>query len=157
MGIANGSAPVFKVAPSIHVSSPRAHRDSSAVNGIPNLNGGSVSPTGTNHSPVGYSSVITFPASDPGTAGSPESHSGAMADNDGFPQEKGKKHKCHICPKRFNRPSSLRIHVNTHTGATRMDSFLVHRFIPELTECLPPFLKRSISMSASSMRSRVQR
>lgn len=31
----------------------------------------------------------------------------------------GKKHICPSCLKRFNRPSSLRIHVNTHTGATR--------------------------------------
>ncbi|KDR71146.1 hypothetical protein GALMADRAFT_127348 [Galerina marginata CBS 339.88] len=30
----------------------------------------------------------------------------------------GKKHICPTCFKRFNRPSSLRIHVNTHTGAT---------------------------------------
>ncbi|KAF7337382.1 hypothetical protein MSAN_02264300 [Mycena sanguinolenta] len=32
--------------------------------------------------------------------------------------EEGKKHVCPTCSKRFNRPSSLRIHVNTHTGAT---------------------------------------
>ncbi|KAF7314166.1 hypothetical protein HMN09_00575900 [Mycena chlorophos] len=29
-----------------------------------------------------------------------------------------RKHVCPVCQKRFNRPSSLRIHVNTHTGAT---------------------------------------
>jgi hypothetical protein len=34
----------------------------------------------------------------------------------------GKKHICPTCLKRFNRPSSLRIHVNTHTGATRTGS-----------------------------------
>ncbi|CAK5264026.1 unnamed protein product [Mycena citricolor] len=33
-------------------------------------------------------------------------------------EEEGKKHLCPTCGKRFNRPSSLRIHVNTHTGAT---------------------------------------
>ncbi|KAJ7736123.1 hypothetical protein B0H16DRAFT_1239265, partial [Mycena metata] len=27
------------------------------------------------------------------------------------------KHPCPTCGKQFNRPSSLRIHVNTHTGA----------------------------------------
>ncbi|KAK0435479.1 hypothetical protein EV421DRAFT_1228177 [Armillaria borealis] len=33
--------------------------------------------------------------------------------------EKGDgKHVCQTCNKSFNRPSSLRIHVNTHTGAT---------------------------------------
>jgi uncharacterized Zn-finger protein len=31
----------------------------------------------------------------------------------------GRKHVCTTCFKRFNRPSSLRIHLNTHTGATR--------------------------------------
>ncbi|KAJ3485340.1 hypothetical protein NLJ89_g11906 [Agrocybe chaxingu] len=34
----------------------------------------------------------------------------------GVPSEK--KHVCPTCSKRFNRPSSLRIHANTHTGAT---------------------------------------
>ncbi|KAJ7062561.1 hypothetical protein C8F01DRAFT_1134562, partial [Mycena amicta] len=29
-----------------------------------------------------------------------------------------RKHVCPTCQKHFNRPSSLRIHVNTHTGAT---------------------------------------
>ncbi|ETW77047.1 hypothetical protein HETIRDRAFT_18791, partial [Heterobasidion irregulare TC 32-1] len=29
----------------------------------------------------------------------------------------GKRHTCPHCSKRFNRPSSLGIHVNTHTGA----------------------------------------
>ncbi|KAK7001708.1 hypothetical protein R3P38DRAFT_2450958, partial [Favolaschia claudopus] len=33
-------------------------------------------------------------------------------------EEGGKKHVCPTCSKRFNRPSSLRIHINTHTGAT---------------------------------------
>ncbi|KAJ7500045.1 hypothetical protein FB451DRAFT_1016154 [Mycena latifolia] len=29
-----------------------------------------------------------------------------------------RRHVCHACGKRFNRPSSLRIHRNTHTGET---------------------------------------
>ncbi|OSX60659.1 hypothetical protein POSPLADRAFT_1083434, partial [Postia placenta MAD-698-R-SB12] len=29
-----------------------------------------------------------------------------------------KRHICPYCHKRFNRPSSLNIHINTHTGAT---------------------------------------
>jgi uncharacterized Zn-finger protein len=37
----------------------------------------------------------------------------------------GKKHVCPTCAKRFNRPSSLQIHVSTHTGATREFSVLL--------------------------------
>ncbi|KAJ7736145.1 hypothetical protein B0H16DRAFT_1380131, partial [Mycena metata] len=33
------------------------------------------------------------------------------------PVDQSKKHVCPTCRKRFNRPSSLRIHVNSHTGA----------------------------------------
>ncbi|KAJ7736121.1 hypothetical protein B0H16DRAFT_1574541, partial [Mycena metata] len=40
------------------------------------------------------------------------------AGEEGGESEEGKKHVCPTCAKRFNRPSSLRIHVNTHTGAT---------------------------------------
>ncbi|KAJ7747430.1 hypothetical protein DFH07DRAFT_831068 [Mycena maculata] len=40
------------------------------------------------------------------------------ADGEEGVTEEGKKHVCPTCSKRFNRPSSLRIHVNTHTGAT---------------------------------------
>ncbi|PBK90341.1 hypothetical protein ARMGADRAFT_296209 [Armillaria gallica] len=32
--------------------------------------------------------------------------------------ERDRKYVCTVCNKRFTRPSSLRIHVNTHTGAT---------------------------------------
>ncbi|SJL17182.1 uncharacterized protein ARMOST_20727 [Armillaria ostoyae] len=35
-----------------------------------------------------------------------------------LPGEHDRKHICTLCNKRFNRPSSLRTHVNTHTGAT---------------------------------------
>ncbi|KAJ7603867.1 hypothetical protein DFH06DRAFT_1255878 [Mycena polygramma] len=40
-------------------------------------------------------------------------------DGDGMGAEECKRHVCPTCSKRFNRPSSLRIHRNTHTGATR--------------------------------------
>jgi len=45
------------------------------------------------------------------------------SDDEAPADSNGKKHVCPTCHKRFNRPSSLRIHVNTHTGATRK---LVH-------------------------------
>ncbi|KAJ7617755.1 hypothetical protein FB45DRAFT_756095 [Roridomyces roridus] len=41
-----------------------------------------------------------------------------VEDEEGFTEDGGKKHLCTTCGKRFNRPSSLRIHGNTHTGAT---------------------------------------
>ena len=34
-------------------------------------------------------------------------------------REDDKRHACPYCPRRFNRPSSLAIHLNTHTGAKR--------------------------------------
>ncbi|KAK0448396.1 uncharacterized protein EV420DRAFT_1483408 [Desarmillaria tabescens] len=33
-------------------------------------------------------------------------------------EDESKKHICTVCKKRFRRPSSLNIHINTHTGAT---------------------------------------
>ncbi|KII91809.1 hypothetical protein PLICRDRAFT_104604 [Plicaturopsis crispa FD-325 SS-3] len=36
---------------------------------------------------------------------------------DGAPRTSGPSHQCPRCRKHFNRPSSLRIHMNTHTGA----------------------------------------
>ncbi|KAK0440041.1 uncharacterized protein EV420DRAFT_1650637 [Desarmillaria tabescens] len=36
----------------------------------------------------------------------------------GEDDEESKKHICTVCNKRFLRPSSLNVHINTHTGAT---------------------------------------
>ncbi|KAJ7062529.1 hypothetical protein C8F01DRAFT_986342, partial [Mycena amicta] len=41
----------------------------------------------------------------------------AQDDGDGDDDNAARKHPCPHCHKRFNRPSSLRIHLNTHTGA----------------------------------------
>ena len=120
LGMVNGSAPVFKVTPSLHVAVPVVHQET--VSGIAGRTS-SASPSGANNMLPGYSSVITFPASGAAMDTTPEMRrSIVIGGDDAYPHEKGKKHKCHICSKRFNRPSSLRIHVNTHTGATRMDN-----------------------------------
>ncbi|RXW19963.1 hypothetical protein EST38_g5898 [Candolleomyces aberdarensis] len=81
-----------------------------------------------------YPAIISFPVS-AGSAASaaiggastnaeiPPADDGAMSEDEGTVgtdgPSNGKKHICPTCLKRFNRPSSLRIHVNTHTGATQ--------------------------------------
>lgn len=49
-----------------------------------------------------------------------ETEEGDLED-DGEEEEDGerRRHPCPQCGKRFNRPSSLKIHLNTHTGAKR--------------------------------------
>ncbi|SJL17178.1 uncharacterized protein ARMOST_20723 [Armillaria ostoyae] len=42
----------------------------------------------------------------------------ALSSNEDDDEKGDGKHVCQTCNKSFNRPSSLRIHVNTHTGAT---------------------------------------
>ncbi|KAF8808278.1 hypothetical protein BYT27DRAFT_7137468 [Phlegmacium glaucopus] len=64
--------------------------------------------------------MISFPVSRPASGSSKpnQSPSEDVTDDDNPGESAGKKHICPTCLKRFNRPSSLRIHVNTHTGAT---------------------------------------
>jgi len=78
--------------------------------------------------PQPSSSVLSFSVSDP-----PNSASTVMTNDGRRPylkssdhlttmlhgEGRGKKHQCPHCGKRFNRPSSMKIHVNTHTGAKR--------------------------------------
>ncbi|KAH7923187.1 hypothetical protein BV22DRAFT_603132 [Leucogyrophana mollusca] len=137
-GIANGSAPAFRVAmppldsrshssrrrqlpPSMipeHHSDPRMHESPSlhshSKSQLPHLRS---QPT---------SSILSFSLLDPpGCAPTIMSNDGRRpylksSDlNDGslHGEGRGKKHQCPHCGKRFNRPSSLKIHVNTHTGA----------------------------------------
>ena len=56
--------------------------------------------------------------SDPGRGPSP-SEASRPIDADDFHDHKTRKHVCHHCGKRFNRPSSLTIHYHTHTGERR--------------------------------------
>lgn len=58
-------------------------------------------------------------SSPPSALDDSESFSGDEASTTGAPPGIPRKHVCPICSKAFNRPSSLKIHYNTHTGATR--------------------------------------
>lgn len=87
-------------------------------------------------SPSPYPSVISFPLSGSSSpiitsardhkriVGKQDSYSSGEASDQGDGKaaadcgDNTKRHVCPTCSKRFNRPSSLRIHVNTHTGAT---------------------------------------
>ncbi|KAJ8519970.1 hypothetical protein ONZ45_g3133 [Pleurotus djamor] len=72
---------------------------------------------------AGEHRVITFPVS-------PHSTKSSLGRSDDQHQhlevggsstggsDPNRRHVCPICPRRFNRPSSLRIHINTHTGET---------------------------------------
>ncbi|KAI4519284.1 regulator of mushroom formation [Schizophyllum commune Loenen D] len=62
-------------------------------------------------------SVSGYTARDSPSAGHREDGISASDEEDGG-GDSTKKHVCTTCNKRFNRPSSLRIHLNTHTGAT---------------------------------------
>lgn len=91
----------------------------------------------------GYSAHGTFHINEGlGNDEEDDGNSGAEENN----TTNGKKHICPTCLKRFNRPSSLRIHVNTHTGATRESSLY---FIYFLLSSLPFsffFLRLSLNL-----------
>ena len=85
------------------------------------------------HSPQGQRSapqpdpavpaMISFPVSRPPASKSSKQSASDEASDEEVGETAGKKHICPTCLKRFNRPSSLRIHVNTHTGATRKNFY----------------------------------
>lgn len=135
-GIANGSTPVFRVSMAAFVpprQSQHRHKHRSPAplysSQIPRDDAFSL-PSPTQHvveprlQPS--SSVLSFSVSDP-----PNSASTVMTNDGRRPylkssdhlttmlhgEGRGKKHQCPHCGKRFNRPSSMKIHVNTHTGA----------------------------------------
>jgi len=79
--------------------------------------------------PVGSAALLPRPSSPSSTISeteSPRSETSSQGDlsaDDSLPpapadkqSDSGRRHACPHCAKRFNRPSSLAIHVNTHTG-----------------------------------------
>lgn len=135
-GIANGSAPAFRVVLPTATSQPMytdTHLNATPDRSFPGAahpTDGRPIPAMANTGSVEPTSVFSF---------SDGSHVTKMIIDDeirsrfhevgdrgaSFRVEgRGKKHQCPQCPKRFNRPSSLRIHVNTHTGARRMYNFV---------------------------------
>ncbi|KAH9928924.1 uncharacterized protein B0H18DRAFT_999406 [Fomitopsis serialis] len=58
------------------------------------------------------------PSQPPSRDTSPRAHATlSPVHNADHNREDDKRHVCPFCPRRFNRPSSLAIHLNTHTGA----------------------------------------
>ncbi|KAG1760031.1 hypothetical protein EDD22DRAFT_903307 [Suillus occidentalis] len=135
-GIANGSTPVFRVSMAAFVpprQSQHRHKHRSPAplysSQIPR-DDAFILASPTQHvvepRPQPSSSVLSFSVSDP-----PNSASTVMTNDGRRPylkssdhlttmlhgEGRGKKHQCPHCGKRFNRPSSMKIHVNTHTGA----------------------------------------
>ncbi|KAG6375319.1 hypothetical protein JVT61DRAFT_3546 [Boletus reticuloceps] len=122
------------------------------------------------------STILSFPVSD-----HPVSTTAALITTDGrrvhlrseIPgaalqgEGRGKKHQCPHCGKRFNRPSSMKIHVNTHTGAKRTWRFIYlimqrvgpyYPFFIPIFSALPWLITSSdsVSLSISGLWARVQ-
>lgn len=125
-GITNGSVPVFRVAPQHrntgHFEAQRYRASIHPSDEAPKA------PTRTRYrrrsSPPPYAtpSASTSSFSLRSDEKSPDETSAESDINYVVFSATGDLEKTHICPhclKRFNRPSSLQTHVNTHTGATR--------------------------------------
>ncbi|KAG9219686.1 hypothetical protein CCMSSC00406_0005992 [Pleurotus cornucopiae] len=113
-GMVNGSDPIFRVPP-LHKVGPQAER--------PQQGSGSGSPSNMDVDPRHM--IISFPTAPTSPAASrytsidrSENRDSGVDDSSTHGGETGKKHLCPVCGSRFNRPSSLRIHINTHTGET---------------------------------------
>jgi len=96
--------------------------------------------------PVGSAALLPRPSSPSSTIsenespGSEASSQGDLSPDDSVPpiaadkqSDSGRRHACPHCAKRFNRPSSLAIHVNTHTG----DKRVLYLLYPHFNPCLP--------------------
>ncbi|KAG1782947.1 hypothetical protein EV702DRAFT_234318 [Suillus placidus] len=125
-GIADRSAPTFRVSKASFVPPPQSqqrHRhmspglvySSSQSPGDDGFTVASPTPHVQDTRPHPSSSVLSFAVSDP------PSYASTITINDGRRPylKSSRKHQCPHCDKRFNRPSSMQIHVNMHTGAKR--------------------------------------
>ncbi|KAL4067205.1 hypothetical protein V8B97DRAFT_1978640 [Scleroderma yunnanense] len=130
-GVTNGSAPAFRVAMA-PVAQRSSQRHKLAVQPAMRSTRNPSSPTTTRepdlplHMRSPHSSMLSFSVSDPPSSASTiMSHDGRRSylrsseviTTSLSGEGRGKKHQCPHCGKRFNRPSSMKIHVNTHTGA----------------------------------------
>ncbi|THU80881.1 hypothetical protein K435DRAFT_694748, partial [Dendrothele bispora CBS 962.96] len=113
--IVTGSIPEFRV-----VVTPAHRRSSSSSVAVPQASSSRTSSSSSSNSSLDKaprdSDVLSTPSTSPVSASEQ-----LLAEGGGDPSEEDdseKRHVCKLCNKRFNRPSSLRIHMNTHTGAT---------------------------------------
>ncbi|KAK2465844.1 hypothetical protein APHAL10511_001485 [Amanita phalloides] len=133
LGMGNGLTPTFRVSvPPVPVAGHLAmhHRQRSSSDVAPDCHMPVFERSRRGSDPSQSYATISFPVEEtPGlasTSGSSRTGDSRISDvmdaasDDGEVSggAAGKKHICPTCSKRFNRPSSLRIHVNTHTGAT---------------------------------------
>ncbi|KAI6035854.1 hypothetical protein EDC04DRAFT_2604772 [Pisolithus marmoratus] len=132
-GVTNGSAPAFRVAMA-PMDQRSSQRHKLPVQPIIRSTRNASSPTTPQdpdlplHMRSNHPSVLSFSVSDPPSSASTiMSHDGRRSylrsseimTSSLSGEGRGKKHQCPHCGKRFNRPSSMKIHVNTHTGAKR--------------------------------------
>ncbi|KAF5343669.1 hypothetical protein D9758_014688 [Tetrapyrgos nigripes] len=104
------SVPTFRVNPPHTSLSASASYSSSAVEPASpsSVTSSSSSPTlATSHYGV-------YPSNSSNGGAAPDDFSSVSYEDD----DNDRRHVCTLCNKRFNRPSSLKIHMNTHTGAT---------------------------------------
>ena len=111
----DGSTPTFRIAVT-------ASSDTTQDSTIPDSRGYTTSDNRVDKQPGSQSGsgCLSFPVF--GSAPVRRNQCGEVSDSDDedlSASNSGKRHICSICLKRFNRPSSLKIHVNTHTGVTR--------------------------------------
>lgn len=115
----DGFMPAFHVAVSATSDAAQRSPDTHGPRGYPPSSSGKHAESVHMQIVGSRSGCSSFPAF--GSATVRRTHAGDITDSDDdelSASNSGKRHVCPTCFKRFNRPSSLKIHVNTHTGAT---------------------------------------